>query len=227
MMHAFVRSAALVHEEMKEGLDGLASIASIAPLLGLLGTVIGIADSFAGCGGERSACMAAVFYRLSGSMWFTALGLLVGLTSLWGHRYLTARLGAVDLDIRSASLHLINQLARYRGEWRLARTTKPSQSMFGAKSPAELRQDQKFWICSMFLTGAALLGAWCVQVVRYAGEDYLPLGPATWAACLYVLFVFGASCISACFTGFGSHKHHETIDKMTGTVVVRRNLCGW
>jgi biopolymer transport protein ExbB/TolQ len=107
------RSAAVVHEEMKEGLNGLATIASIAPLVGLFGTVMGIPTSFVGCNGEKSACMAAVAERLSGSIWPTAMGLLVGLTSLWCYRYLADRLEDFDLEMENASLDLVNRLIVY------------------------------------------------------------------------------------------------------------------
>ncbi len=57
---AMDRSAAIVHEQMKDGVSSLATIATIAPLVGVFGTVIGIANSFRGISGERSTDMAAV-----------------------------------------------------------------------------------------------------------------------------------------------------------------------
>ena len=65
VIRAAGRSEATVHDEIKRGLNSLATITSIAPLLGLLITVEGIAASFAGCGGEKWASIAAVVDRLS------------------------------------------------------------------------------------------------------------------------------------------------------------------
>lgn len=118
IMRASARSAAVIHEEMKRGLNSLAAIASVAPWLGLLATVLGIPNSFVGCGNEKSTCMAAMADRLSGSIWPTALGLLVGLTSLWCYRWLTGSLETFDRDMESASTDLVSQLARYRGQWK-------------------------------------------------------------------------------------------------------------
>lgn len=109
------RSAAVVCHDMKKRLNSLATIAIIAPWLGLFGTVVGIVNSFVGCGGERSACMAAIVERLSDSTWPTALGLLVGLISLWCYRYLTGRVEAFAREMEGAILELVKLLARYRG----------------------------------------------------------------------------------------------------------------
>jgi biopolymer transport protein ExbB/biopolymer transport protein TolQ len=112
VLRASRRSAALVHEEMKNGLSGLATMASTAPWVGLLGTVVGIADSFHGCDGERSTCMGIVAESLSASWVYTALGLLIGLPSLWCYRYLAGRLEAFDHEMENASVDLVKQLAR-------------------------------------------------------------------------------------------------------------------
>ncbi len=119
VMRASERTSALVHEDLKQGLSSLATIASIAPLVGLFGTIAGIATSFVACSGEKSACMAAIVERLSGSIWPTAMGLLVSLISLWCYRYLTGRTETFDLEMESASLALVNQLTIYGGRWKL------------------------------------------------------------------------------------------------------------
>ncbi|HXB68475.1 MAG TPA: MotA/TolQ/ExbB proton channel family protein [Candidatus Acidoferrales bacterium] len=193
------QSAAVVHEHMKQGLNSLATIASIAPLAGLFGTVWGILNSFVSCGGEKSACLGVIGERLSGSMWATALGLLVGLTSLWCYRYLTGRLEAFDHEMENAYLELLNRLIVYRERFKpgLAITRVRDTFLFAEKSPAELRQDRKSWRRSIFLTCATLVVAWSVQVVRYFEHDFFPLGPATRTACVYVLFTFCVSCLPA------------------------------
>jgi hypothetical protein len=54
LSRASARSAASVHEEMKEGLNSLANIAYIAPWLGLFATVLTIPNSFVGFDGQRA-----------------------------------------------------------------------------------------------------------------------------------------------------------------------------
>jgi biopolymer transport protein ExbB/TolQ len=117
VLRASRRSAALVHEDMRQGLTGLATIAYLAPWCGLLATVLAIPNSFVGCGGEKSTCMAAVVVRLSWSIWPTAFGLLIGLMAAWGNRYLTSNLEVFDRAMEGAALDLVNQLSRYRGRW--------------------------------------------------------------------------------------------------------------
>jgi len=58
--------------------------------------------------------MAAICQRLSESMWPTELGLLVGLIALWSYEYLAGQLSALDQEMESASLELLNQLGRFR-----------------------------------------------------------------------------------------------------------------
>ncbi len=77
---AMRRAARVAHTDMSRGLYSLATIASVAPLLGLSGTILGILNSFPGCGAERSTCMAAMAERLSWSLVPTALGLFVAVS---------------------------------------------------------------------------------------------------------------------------------------------------
>jgi hypothetical protein len=192
------RAAAVVHEDMKQGLSSLATIASIAPFVGVFGTVFGILTSFIGCGGEKSACMAAVAERLSVSIWPTALGLLAGLISLWSYRFFAGRLQTFDRDMENGSLALVNQLTIYGDRLKPASAMPVSdRPMFGEKSLAELQHDQRSWRRSMFLASAAFVVAWCLQVVRYSERYSLPLDSATWLACVHLLFTFGVSCFPA------------------------------
>ncbi len=114
------RSADAVHGEMKRGLHGLATIASTAPFVGLFGTLLGIVNSFPGCSGEKSACMAAVMERLSESLVPTELALLVALPALLSYRYLRSELEAIDVEMENASLDLMNRLALHRRKQRTA-----------------------------------------------------------------------------------------------------------
>jgi|SRR5260370_41264014 biopolymer transport protein ExbB/TolQ len=96
---------------MKRGVNSLATIASVAPLLGLFITVEGIVFSFVSCDGEKSTCLAAVVDRLSNAIARTALGLLVGIPSLWCYRYLRSQLEDLDVEMRNAALELANVLS--------------------------------------------------------------------------------------------------------------------
>jgi hypothetical protein len=199
VLRASRRSAAVVHEDMREGLTGLATIAYLAPWFGLLATVLAIPDSFVGCGGEKSACMAAMVIRLSRSIWPTAFGLLIGLISAWGKRYLTGNLEALDHAMEGAALDLVNQLSRYRGRWTFGPNTQPvlGRPIFGARPLAESKLEQGVWCRSVLRTAATLIAAWFLQAVRYFEHDHFTLASAPWAACKYVLLVFGVSCIPA------------------------------
>jgi biopolymer transport protein ExbB/TolQ len=108
------RSAADVHRRMKRGVDGLATVASTAPLFGLLATILCMSNAFPGCGGERSICMAAVFDRLSDSLIPAALGLLVAVPALWCYKYMRGEMEAIDIEMRNATLELLNRLIHLR-----------------------------------------------------------------------------------------------------------------
>jgi hypothetical protein len=196
---ASARSAAIVHEEMRKGLNSLANIAYIAPWLGLFATVLTLPNSFGPVPGEKSMGLALLADGLSRSIWPTALGLLVGLISLSFHKYLNTALEAFDCEMKCTSLDFINQLTKYRGRWIVGSPMKPVRSgpVFAAEPPGELTLNLRLSSGSMVFTSAAVFMAWSLQVLRYFEHDYLPLASAPWAACKYVFFVFGVSCIPA------------------------------
>lgn len=108
------RTAVVVHGELRRGLGGLATVAALAPWLGLFGTVVGIAGSLnKGSAGNPASILGAIANDLSAACVLTALGLLVGLTSLWCYRYLASRLEVFDREMEGASLELVNQLSLY------------------------------------------------------------------------------------------------------------------
>jgi len=106
------RAASAVHGEMKRGLGTLATIAVTAPWIGVAGTITGMAASWVGYVGQKSAFMAQVSWRLTASMWSTALGIIVALAALYSYRYLRDKVEAFDSEMRAASLDLLNQLSR-------------------------------------------------------------------------------------------------------------------
>ena len=112
------RAAAVAHGHMKRGLNSLATVTAVAPLVGLFGTILGIANSFSGCGVSKAHCMAAMAERLSVSLVPTALGLLVAIPALWCYKYLSSEVEAFDLEIENASVALVNYLIIHLGRRR-------------------------------------------------------------------------------------------------------------
>jgi biopolymer transport protein TolQ len=108
------RVAAILHRKMGRGRASLAMIASSAAFLGLLGTVFGIINSFVGCGGEKSICMAAVTMNLSEAIIPTAVGMSIALWATWCHKYVCSELEIFDTEMRAATLELANSLSHLR-----------------------------------------------------------------------------------------------------------------
>ncbi len=97
--------------ELRRGVNGLATIVVIAPLLGLLATVFCIITSFVGCGGEKSACLAAVVERLAHAEAPAALGLLIGVPAYWLYRHLGSELELLDHEMQLGVSELARQLS--------------------------------------------------------------------------------------------------------------------
>ena len=196
VQRASFRRARTVRQDLAEGVDGLATLARIGPWFGVLGTALAIPDAFKGCGCEKSAALAAVAEGLSASMWPAALGLIAGLTSSWCHRYLTARLDGLTLEMENAGLELANQLARYRGRWRPESVT-PDSNLFGAQTQQQLESERKFQHQSRVAAPALLAAAYCLQVFRYFYYEAMTLESCAWAACQNVAFEFLLSLLPA------------------------------
>ena len=109
---ASLRSAAIVHRELKRGVTSLATVVSIAPWLGLFGTLLGFASSFRSINGSKESIMAALFDSLSMAFMPCAFGLIVALITLWFYNYLLTEIEALDSDMDTAVLQLLNDLSR-------------------------------------------------------------------------------------------------------------------
>ncbi len=140
--------------------------------------------------------MAYMFGYLAIALWPTALGLLVGLTALWGYKYLTARLAVLDREMENASLELLNQLSLNRERLKTGPAVERINDgpMFGEMSPDELRQDRKDLCISTAMSGVLLGAAWSGQFLHYRWLDHYTQGFAQWAASVDVLFAFGVAC---------------------------------
>jgi biopolymer transport protein TolQ len=110
--HAAERAAAVTHRQMARGLDGLATVSATAFFVGTVGTLWGMMNSFVGCGGEKSACMAAVVALLSESLIWCAVGLAIAVTASSSHKYLTARLDDFDMEMQNAVREMPDCLAQ-------------------------------------------------------------------------------------------------------------------
>jgi biopolymer transport protein ExbB/TolQ len=98
---AIERAALAIHEDFKRGLNQMIPIISIAPFIGILGTVRALAfDTFLGFNGDKLTGLAVVAEGLSRACVPAAIGLLVGLQSLWCTKYLRGRLAGFDLKWR-------------------------------------------------------------------------------------------------------------------------------
>jgi biopolymer transport protein TolQ len=83
---AMERAASAVHADLKHGLNTLATITCVAPFVGLLGTLWAIGfDTFFGIGTDKYTALAMVARGISRACIPTALGLFVGLHSLWAY----------------------------------------------------------------------------------------------------------------------------------------------
>jgi len=110
---ASARSATVTNGEMKRGLNSLASIAVTAPFIGFLGTVIVFFGSFRGIGSEKSALLISWAKALPESLVPSALGLAVAVVPFYFYRYLSARLESFGIEIKNASLELVDALANF------------------------------------------------------------------------------------------------------------------
>jgi len=210
------RSAAVVHADMNQGLNILASNACLAPWIGLLGTLWGIVNSFHGCG-EASLCLAATTAPLARSIWPTALGLLIGLISLWFYRYLSGQLGSIDREMSDASLDLVTQLTRHRGHFKASTIDRPIElPSFGVRSRtesglqvwweqlfdryvADVGQGVNSWLRPCVLALVMFVLIWCTRVAEHFFYESTPLHSAAASANVYLLIVFGISCFYAVF----------------------------
>src|SRR5713101_8997669 len=112
---ASARSAALVHREMKRGLNSLATIASTASWIGLFGTVLGVVNAFPASGADKATIMAVIFERLSQAFAPTAFGLVVVVIAMWCYKYLRAEVDTFDVEMKNAVLQLTNALSARPG----------------------------------------------------------------------------------------------------------------
>lgn len=160
-------------------------------MVGMLGTLIGIANSFPGITGSK----AVTFARLSDAFIPTALGLLVGVPSLWFYKYLAGRLEGLDREMEDAALDLVSLLILCpAGFAPAARANFVNESpIFRDEIGDELRDDRRPWYRSNLMVAALLFVTWCVQIARYFDNYELPLESVALTACVHVILPFAIS----------------------------------
>ena len=220
---AMGRAASAAHEDLKQGLNTLATITSIAPFVGILGTLWAIGfDTFRAIGTDRYTALAVVAEGISRACVPTALGLLVGLQSLWGYRYLRGRLTDFDREMADTSLSLVNQLAPHLGRLRPASPIAGVSYLLPyleAYSP-DLGADRRYKRRTALVALTLLLVAWCVSVGAYFKYDALPLNWAMSAGVRFIIITFCCSCLPA-YAVWVDLLHR----KATGVALIAAALC--
>lgn len=110
--NACCRAARCQQASSWPALHCLRTIVTIAPWLGVIDTAIGIENAFGGGSGSMWSILAAINYRLSLALYPTALGLAVAVMAFLMHAHLRTLLDAEVVEMRAATLELLNRLAR-------------------------------------------------------------------------------------------------------------------
>lgn len=97
----------VVHD-MERFLSTLGTIAAITPLLGLLGTVFGMIEVFSAIVVHGSGDTAVLAGGISQALITTAAGLMVGIPSLFFHRYLTRRIDELSVTMEGEAMILLD-----------------------------------------------------------------------------------------------------------------------
>jgi hypothetical protein len=191
------RAAFVAHEDLKRGLNTLATLASIAPFVGLFGTLWGIFNSFGSIGTERSTAMAMIADGISRACMPTAVGLFVGLLSLWGYRHLRSRLQEFDHEMADVRLSILNQLALHIGRLRFACTTAESAvslPYLESYSP-HTAAEESYEHHAMAASATLLVLSWCVQAVGGFQLDLLTPAGAVVSGFWTVVVAFACACL--------------------------------
>ncbi len=106
------RSIGVELRRMVQLVPFLATAGNTAPFIGLFGTVWGIMDTFQGIGLSGSASLAVVAPGISEALIATAAGLAVAIPSVIAYNYFTDRIRALDSELQSFSLDLLNIMER-------------------------------------------------------------------------------------------------------------------
>jgi hypothetical protein len=197
---AMGRAASVAHQDLKHGLNTLATITCLAPFVGVLGTVWALAfDTFLGLNGDLATGLGLVAGRISWACVPSALGIFVGLQSLWAYRYLRGRLDVFDCEMAQTSLDLVNQLALHFSRFRSASSIQGathSLPYLEAYAP-DLDADRGYERHVTVITVTLLFVVWGVQVAAYFDLNALRLASAMSAGIRSLAIMFCSSCLPA------------------------------
>jgi biopolymer transport protein ExbB/TolQ len=106
------RAAAQEHRRLAKGMALVGTISATAPLAGLLLTVWGMANSFKGCGCEKSQMLAMITGSFAEAFLFTALGLALAIFTWTLREYLRSTVAEFDTEMRAGTLDIMNEVRR-------------------------------------------------------------------------------------------------------------------
>jgi biopolymer transport protein ExbB/biopolymer transport protein TolQ len=107
-MQALTRTEAIVHAELKRGLQSLQTIGVVAPVLGFLGTVIGITQAFESISSERG--LAWLASSTAEALAVMAVALLVAIPAGIMFSYFAKQVKSFDVEMDNASSELMGFL---------------------------------------------------------------------------------------------------------------------
>lgn len=108
MKECIEEAAARVIHELERYINALGTIAAMAPLLGLLGTVLGMIDIFSSFTGAGMTANASVLAGgISKALITTAAGLMVGIPSVFFHRFLQRRIDELVVGMEQEAIKLV------------------------------------------------------------------------------------------------------------------------
>ena len=108
MKECIEEAAARVIHELERYINALGTIAAMAPLLGLLGTVLGMIDIFSSFMSTGMTTNAAVLAGgISKALITTASGLIVGIPSVFFHRFLQRRIDELVVGMEQEAIKLV------------------------------------------------------------------------------------------------------------------------
>ncbi|MEN9316875.1 MAG: colicin uptake protein TolQ [Pseudomonadota bacterium] len=96
-----------VAHELERNLSALGTLATVAPLLGLFGTVIGMIEIF-GAQAPSGSDPRQLAHGISVALYNTALGLMIAIPSMIGHRFFRARVDSLLVELERQSLRMVD-----------------------------------------------------------------------------------------------------------------------
>ena len=110
MKESISEAASHVVHDLEKYLNSLGTVAAIAPLLGLLGTVVGMIDVFTQITTVGTGNANALAGGISEALLTTAAGLIVAISALVMHRYITGLVDTLVVNLEREAIKLVDAL---------------------------------------------------------------------------------------------------------------------